>query len=93
MKKNGFTLIELLISIGITAVSLLILLGISLEMAESRLHNKAIEAGMGEYVICDKSTGITEFKWKSNTNNILKPWLTSTITNDSEVYTINIYKQ
>ena len=61
---------------------------------QQRTIKKAVELGMGEYVVADSSTGATEFQWKNISTNGLAPWLTTTATNsDKEVFIINVYKK
>jgi hypothetical protein len=89
--KKGVTLIELLIWITISFVmagSLSILIKTS---EDYKMHQKAIELGMAEYVMVDNK-GNTEFKWKNVATNIPSAWLSTTVTNENEVYTIKIYK-
>ena len=93
--KNGFTLIELLVTIALISLALAILVGISEVIATNKMHKKAVELGIAEYVIVDSASGKTDFKWKSSVTNINvpKPWLETTVTNNDETYTINIYKK
>ena len=93
MQKNGFTLIELLVCSAIIGVMFGMLGLIENNRINERVKAKAVEIGMGEYIMMDSLKGATEFKWKMSTN-IPSPWLSATVTNSNkEVYIINIYKK